>query len=92
MKISIDFDATPEEARKFFGLPDVAPLQEAMVAELQSRMAENLKAMEPEAMWRQWMPAAGAGPAGAGMDVMRQMWEQAMQTTMRASGGESTKK
>ena len=92
MKISIDFDATPEEARKFFGLPDVAPLQEAMVAELQERMVANLAAMDPEIMWRKWMPAAGLGSAGAGMDVMRQMWEQAMQTTMRGAGADGPKK
>lgn len=92
MKISIDFDATPEEARKFFGLPDVAPLQEAMITELQNRMTEKLAAMDPETMWRQWMPAAGGGSAGAGMDVMRQMWEQAMQTTMRGAGAEGPKK
>ena len=87
MKISIDFDATPDEARKFFGLPDVAPLQEAMATELQKRMTANLAAMDPETMWRQWMPSAGVGTASAGMDAMRQMWEQAMQTTMRGAEG-----
>ena len=30
MKITIDFDATPDEARRFFGLPDIAPMQEAL--------------------------------------------------------------
>jgi len=33
MKVQIEIDCTPAEARAFLGLPDVAPLNEAMVAE-----------------------------------------------------------
>ena len=39
MKITIDFDATPDEARRFFGLPDIAPMQEALVADYDSQNA-----------------------------------------------------
>ncbi|MGZ0186724.1 MAG: DUF6489 family protein [Alphaproteobacteria bacterium] len=79
MKISIDFDATPEEARHFFGLPDIAPMQEALVKEMTTRMQDGLKEMDAEALWRQWMPASGNG---GGIDAMRQFWEQAMQGGM----------
>lgn len=34
MKITIDVDCTPDEARRFLGLPDVAPMQEALMAQL----------------------------------------------------------
>lgn len=78
MKITIDFDATPDEARRFLGLPDVAPLQEELMAEMARRMHANLDAMDPETLWRQWMPTG----AGSGVDAMRQMWEQAMRTAM----------
>ena len=78
MKITIDFDATPDEARRFFGLPDVAPMQEALVAEMTQRMQASLAAMDPEALWRQWMPSSTTG----GVDAMRQFWEQAMQSAM----------
>ena len=30
MKVNVEIDCTPEEARAFFGLPDVAPLQEKL--------------------------------------------------------------
>ena len=33
MKIKIEVDCTPEEARNFFGLPNVKPMQEAVMAE-----------------------------------------------------------
>ena len=31
MKVTVDIDCTPEEARTFFGLPDVKPMQKAMM-------------------------------------------------------------
>ncbi len=31
MKITVDIDCTPEEARAFFGLPNVQPMQDAPV-------------------------------------------------------------
>lgn len=56
MKITIDIDCTPEEARSFLGLPDVAPMQKALMDEIQRRMSENLKAMDPEQMIKTWLP------------------------------------
>ena len=61
MKISIDVDCTPEEARKFFGLPDVAPVQAAVMEEMQKRMLAGLASMEPEQLMRTWLPAGLKG-------------------------------
>ena len=61
MKITVDVDCTPEEARAFLGLPDVKPMQEQLMRELQERMAANIRAMEPEAMFRTWLPATLKG-------------------------------
>ncbi len=61
MKITIDIDCTPEEARTFFGLPDVRPMQEVMMDEVQKRMMENLTAMDPEQMFKTWLPASMQG-------------------------------
>ena len=40
MKINIEIDVTPEEAREFFGLPNIQAFQERMVAQF----AEGLEA------------------------------------------------
>lgn len=61
MKISIDVDCTPDEARTFLGLPDVKPMQDAMMAEIQNRMMANLQAMEPETLFKTWLPAQVQG-------------------------------
>lgn len=42
MKIEIKVDVTPEEARRFFGLPDVKPLQD----ELLERFREQVRSAE----------------------------------------------
>jgi hypothetical protein len=57
VKIKFDIDCTPEEARAFLGLPDVAPLQGAMMAEVEKRMKTALDAMSPEALFNTWLPA-----------------------------------
>lgn len=54
MKINVEVDCTPAEARTFLGLPDVAPLNEAMVAEMQKRMQANVAAMQPEELMKTW--------------------------------------
>ncbi|GAA0614849.1 DUF6489 family protein [Brevundimonas kwangchunensis] len=54
MKINVEVDCTPAEARAFLGLPDVTPLNDAMVAEMQKRMSENVAAMQPEELMKTW--------------------------------------
>lgn len=57
MKIHIDVECTPEEARTMFGLPDVKPMQNALMAQIEERMKKTLAAMEPEALFSTWLPA-----------------------------------
>ena len=47
MKVSLDIDCTPEEARRFLGLPDVTEANEALVAEVTNA---------PPRWRRIWMP------------------------------------
>lgn len=56
MKVTFDIDCTPEEARRFLGLPDVAALQERMMAEMEKRMLDSLQTLDPETFIKTWMP------------------------------------
>jgi len=56
MKIKLDIDCTPQEARTFFGLPDVEKMQEVLMQEIQAKMMENIKSLDPESMMKTWMP------------------------------------
>lgn len=54
MKINVEVDCTPAEARAFMGLPDVTPLNDHLVAEMQRRMDENIRAMQPDELMKTW--------------------------------------
>jgi len=61
MKFNFDIECTPEEARAFFGLPNVAPMQERMLKELEDRLQDNIRNLTPEEMIKTWMPATMQG-------------------------------
>jgi hypothetical protein len=61
MKVTINIDCTPEEARAFFGAPDVQPMQEALMAQVQKQMEQSIKSMDPETMLKTWLPASLEG-------------------------------
>ena len=65
MKITIDIDCTPQEARAFLGLPHVEPMQEALLAQMQERLAQHLEAIEPDALMSAWLPGGIKGLAAA---------------------------
>jgi Family of unknown function (DUF6489) len=60
MKITIDIDCTPAEAREFVGLPDLRPLQAAWLAEIENRLIADMQKFSPEALARSWFSGAGA--------------------------------
>lgn len=61
MKITIDIDCTPQEARTAMGLPDVAPMNEALVRQMTQRMEQVLASADPETLLKTWMPATAQG-------------------------------
>ena len=58
MKVTVEVDCTPEEARRFLGLPDVVPIQQAIMEKLEHRMQSAVDATTPEAVLKAWMPMA----------------------------------
>lgn len=72
MKFTVDVDCTPDEARAFLGLPDVKPMQDALMKQMQDRMTAALSAMDPETMMKTWLPAGVQG-----MEQLQKMfWAQ----------------
>lgn len=61
MKITLDIDCTPTEARTFLGLPDVTAVNTIVTDELAKRTRENLDTLaDPQAFWEQTMARSGA--------------------------------
>lgn len=57
MKVNINIDCTPEEARQFMGLPDVQPLQQAMMKQMEARMTAEIDRFSPENLMKTWFTA-----------------------------------
>jgi hypothetical protein len=79
MKVNVEIDCTPAEARAFMGLPDVSGLNDHLVAEMKKRLDANLAMAAPEELMKNWMALGG------------QASEQFMKMMTAASGGLGTK-
>ena len=77
MKVNIEMDMTPEEARAFMGLPDVAPLQKKMMEEMQLRMKAAFDANDPEGMVKAWLPFSYGAGGEAFQKLQKAMWDSA---------------
>ena len=74
MKITIDVDCTPQEARAFLGLPHIEPMQDALVAQMQERLSGYLEALDPEQLMKLWLPGGMQGLA----QIQERFWSQLM--------------
>jgi hypothetical protein len=54
MKVNVEIDCTPLEARQFIGLPDLQPMQTAVMDKLQQQMLSNIEKVSPEALMQSW--------------------------------------
>ena len=73
MKITLDIDCTPAEARAFLGLPDVSGVNDLVTEELARRTRENLDTLaDPTAFWERTMAQSGAG-----MEALARLFAQA---------------
>jgi len=59
MKVKIEVECTPLEARAFMGLPDVTPLNDHLVEEMKRRVDENMTRLKPEELMKTWMNFGG---------------------------------
>jgi len=55
MKMTLNVDCTPAEAREFIGLPDLRPLHASVLDKLEQRMSASLDELSPEALLKRWL-------------------------------------
>ncbi len=77
MKITVDVECTPEEARRFMGLPDLTPVHDAYIAQMLSAMGNGGLSREAfDGVMKSWMPMGEAG---------LQMWTKLLDQAVTAS-------
>jgi hypothetical protein len=70
MKITVDVDCTPEEARRFMGLPDLTPVHAAYVDKMTKAVSDGVTPESFAEIARSWGPMSEAG-----MTMWRSMLE-----------------
>ena len=56
MKINFDIDATPQELRTFFGLPDVETLQKEMMDQIRKKMLDGAEGFDMLSLMKPMLP------------------------------------
>ena len=74
MKVTVNIDCTPEEARTFLGLPDVSKLQDVFVKEMRKSMENAANAGNIQELMNFWMPGGTQG----WQDMQKAFWEAAV--------------
>lgn len=76
MKIHLDIDCTPQEARAFFGLPDLEPVHQIYIERMKALVNDGVSVSDVERMMKGWTPFLEGG-----FDV----WTKAMQQVARGT-------
>ena len=75
MKVNIEVDCTPDEARRFLGLPDVAPMQQTVMAAMEQRLVDAISSTDTQKLMEQWMPLGMKG-----IEQWQALWSQIAQS------------
>ena len=87
MKVTVDVECTPAEARAFLGLPDVEPLNAYMMDAMKARMEQNIHSMQPEEMLKNWSSLGVTA-----QDQFFKLMQSAAQASMSSFGKQDGRK
>ena len=86
MRVTVNVECTPEEARTFLGLPDVEPLNDFMMQQMKLRLEQNIHSMQPEEMLKNWSSLGVTA-----QDQFFKLMQSAAQASFNSFGGKSDK-
>lgn len=71
MKVTVDFDCTPEEARRFMGLPDLSSVHEAYLEKMRKAVSEGISPDYFLDLMKSWGPMSDGA-----LNMWKGMFEQ----------------
>lgn len=87
MKIHIELDLTPEEARELVGLPNVSGLHDVFLKAAQSKIAQTANSVDVEPIMKTW-----AGLGGLAQETISGLMSAALTGAMKAAPQAQTEK
>jgi hypothetical protein len=82
VKVTVDFDCTPEEARSFLGLPDVTPIHDKYVQAMLDTMDGSNSVEQMEKLFKSFSPMGDAG-----VRLFKQVMDMGLMGSSKPSGG-----
>ena len=76
MKVNVEIDCTPEEARRAVGLPDLSPIHDRYIAMVLESMSGTVKPELLDSMMKSWAPMNEAG-----LNFWRRMFDGSSRST-----------
>jgi Family of unknown function (DUF6489) len=77
MKVRMEVDLTPDEARRLMGLPDVTAMQARLMEDFERRMKKAMDKSAPEEVMKQWFSLGSQGFE----QFQRFLWDSARNAT-----------
>lgn len=87
MKIRLDVDATPQELRTFFGLPDLGPFHDEMIRQLQANMRAGAEGYDPLSLMNKVVPQGMQG-----LEAMQRLFWESMHRNFDLNADQKSKK
>jgi hypothetical protein len=87
MKVNIEVDCTPDEARRFLGLPDVAPMQQQVMQAMEKRLVDAIANTDTAKLVETWLPLGIKG-----IEQWQSVWSQMAAAASGMPKGERDKK
>jgi hypothetical protein len=87
MKMRVEMDLTPDEARRLMGLPDLTAMQGRLVEEFERRMMAAMEKSAPEEVMKQWFALGSQGFE----QFQRFLWDSARNASGAAARKETPK-
>ena len=85
MKLNVEIDCTPEEARRLVGLPDLSEVHAVYLNKLKAVADKGVTPDMVEGMVRNWMPMGEAS-----LDIVKQFIGAATGGASKGAGGKQS--
>jgi hypothetical protein len=83
MKVHIELELSPEEARRFLGLPDMAPIHEVLTSQAKSKIETLGNAVDIEPLVKTWGSMGGLAQDAIGSILSAALRPSATKPTPR---------
>jgi Family of unknown function (DUF6489) len=92
MKVSIEIDLTPQEARELLGMPNMTAIQDVFVGLAKDKLEKSTSLVDLEPMLKTWTGLGGVATDAFGAIVGAALKAATTDTSMKSAASRNTPK